>query len=668
MMRKPTHSMLASALALSLFSAHAYPSTDPMQNACQYPSAQQTNDLRLYQIMVESFVDGDSKANYGEGYGTSHHNGDLQGIINSLDYIQSLGVNAIWLTPIFASLPIEGQSHWDDKLDATGYFASDYFKIDPKFGTLEQAKTLVNEAHKRGLYVFFDGVFGHHKSNIVPSPTGLTPKGADNPVEYPASLPFYQQVASYWIRELKIDGWRLDQAYQVPPKDWIELKKAVQQASQSVQYTDHKGEKVHPLGYMVAEIWNNQNYITEHGYGSNEEPVLCSAFDFPMRYRLVETFAVNENSIGGKGGDWLAQGMDLQSLYPKHARPNLMLGNHDLVRFGDLLQRGYLAQPKDESYWQRHLAAISFMAAYTGPITLYYGDEIGDEVADFSDKVPNDICASQGWCDDHVARSSAKIDGVTADLTQQQTNLKQHVSQLMALRAANPVLSQGERVSVLANQDVYIDHKSYQGNNMLFMVSTSDKPQTFSLNTQQVGSSGALADMLTGADTTPNQGQYLFTLAPFEAKFLSIKTPTTLVVNKAQVSLSGDGFMAQCDNPTLEERGPIDKPLYVVGDFTDSGWKHVASRQFSYKGQGVYQAVVDEQAGSYRMQYASQDWKPQFTSASLEVSAGKVSQLKYGGYGKDTAALIPESGKYVWSLQFSDSGSPEKIMLSKCSE
>lgn len=70
--------------------------------------------------------------------------------------------------------------------------------------------------------------------------------------------------------------------------------------------------------------------------------------------------------------------------------------------------------------------------------------------------------------------------------------------------------------------------------------------------------------------------------------------------------------------------------------------------------------------GSYRMQYASKDWKPQFTSATLEVSAGMANQLKYGGYGKDTAALIPESGKYVWSLQFSESGNPEKIMLSKC--
>ncbi len=408
-MIKPTYSLLTTGvLSLSLFASQAQSSPAIPSDACQFPSAAQTNELRTYQIMVESFVDGDNKANYGDGYGTSHHNGDLQGIINSLDYIQSLGVNAIWLTPIFASTPIEGQSHWDDKLDATGYFASDYFKIDPKFGTLEQAKSLVEEAHKRGLYVFFDGVFGHHKSNIVPSPSGLTPHGPNNPVSYPQSLPFYQEVASYWIKELKIDGWRLDQAYQVPTQDWIKLKNTVQQASKSVMYKNQQGQQVHPLGYMVAEIWNNQNYITEHGYGSKEHPVLCSAFDFPMRYRLVETFAVNENGIGERGGDWLAQGMDLHSLYPKHARPNLMLGNHDLVRFGDLLQRGYIAQPKDESYWQRHLAAISFMTAYTGPITLYYGDEIGDEVAHFSDKVPNDICAAQGWCDDHVARSSAK--------------------------------------------------------------------------------------------------------------------------------------------------------------------------------------------------------------------------------------------------------------------
>ncbi|MFH0264825.1 alpha-amylase family glycosyl hydrolase [Vibrio rumoiensis] len=665
-MIKPAYPIIASILGFSLLCAPSHSNPSPYSVECHIPSEQQTNNLRIYQIMVESFVDGDPKANYDNGYGTSHHRGDLQGIIDSLDYIQSLNVNAIWLTPIFTSLPIDGQSQWDDKLDATGYFTSNYFQIDPKFGTLEQAKTLVDEAHRRGLYIFFDGVFGHHKTNIIPSPKGRLPQGNSNPVDYPASLPFYQEVASYWIEQLKIDGWRLDQAYQVPTQDWIELRKTVLQASKNVEYINQHGESVHPLGYMVAEIWNNENFISEHGYGSNENPALCSAFDFPMRYRLVETFAVNENGNGGKGGDWLAQGMDLQTLYPNHARPNLMLGNHDLVRFGDLLQRGYIAQPKDESYWQRHLAAFSFMTAYTGPITLYYGDEIADEVSNFSDKVPSDICAAQGWCDDHVSRSSAKIDGVTTALNDKQRKLKHQVSELMQLRAQNPILSQGERVSVLANHDVYIDHKRYQNQSMVFMVSTSDKPQTLHLAAQQIGSTGQLVDMLTKEKFTINDKNYDITLTPFEAKFLSIKQPGKLVTAKPALQLTGNGFMAQCNNPSLQESGPIDKPLYVVGDFSDSGWQHVANRQFEYKGRGVYQVVVDEQAGSYRMQYASKDWNPQFTAAELEVQSGQTSNLKYGGYGKDTAALLPISGKYVWSLQFSKAGSPEKLMLSKC--
>ena len=60
-------------------------------------------DLRMYQVMVESFVDGDPTRNYNAGYGTSHHKGDIRGIINSLDYIKSLGMNAIWMTPVFDS-------------------------------------------------------------------------------------------------------------------------------------------------------------------------------------------------------------------------------------------------------------------------------------------------------------------------------------------------------------------------------------------------------------------------------------------------------------------------------------------------------------------------------------------------------------------------------------
>ena len=640
--------------------------------ACSASTQAQADDLRIYQIMVESFVDGDKTVGHGTGYGTSHHQGDLQGIIDSLDYIKSLGMNAIWMTPIFYSKPVAGQAHWDDRLDATGYFATDYFTIDPRFGTLEQAKELVEKAHAKGLYVFFDGVFGHHKkSGAQPSPSGLLPVGNSNPVSYPQSLPFYQEVASYWIKELKIDGWRLDQAYQVPTDAWIDIRKAVDEASQSVTYHNHKGETVNPLGYMVAEIWREENTIAQTGYGSDEAPALCSAFDFPMRYRLVETFAVNENGMGGKGGQWLDEGMTLHSLYPSHAKPNLMLGNHDILRFGDLLQRGGIANPEVSDYWLRHQAALSFMAAYSGPVTLYYGDEIGDETPNFSSKKPNDSCAVQGLCDDHSGRTSANVDGVTTKLNKQQRELKDYVTALMALRDKHPALSKGDRINIRAEQEVYIDHKQSDDDALLYMVSTDSAFQMVTLTTAEAGSQGRLVDLLTGELFFPKNGEYTIRMKGFEARFLRIAKPLAdgpKVSKQSDNSVTGEGFLAQCDNPTVSEAGPIEGTLFVVGSFPDSSWMHKPARAFKYKGDGVYQAVTKERKGSYRFQYATASWSPQYTAVDLSQKPGQPVAAKNGGYGTDTSVMIPEAGRYVWSLTFKDTGEIDQAMVSRCAE
>ncbi|MCK5667312.1 MAG: hypothetical protein KAI17_27685, partial [Thiotrichaceae bacterium] len=81
--------------------------------ACNQGDAKTLCNLRIYQVMVESFIDGDSAHDYNSGYGTSHHKGDLQGIIDSLDYIQALGMNAIWMTPIFNTIERPLQSVWE---------------------------------------------------------------------------------------------------------------------------------------------------------------------------------------------------------------------------------------------------------------------------------------------------------------------------------------------------------------------------------------------------------------------------------------------------------------------------------------------------------------------------------------------------------------------------
>lgn len=153
------------------------------------------NRLRIYQVMVEAFADGDEARGYGSGWGPSHHRGDLRGIIEALPYIADLGANAIWLTPIFDS---DRHAESEDRLDATGYYARDYFRIDPEFGTLEDARVLVDRAHELELYVFLDGVFGHHKGDVPRSPQGRAPVGSSGAVEYPASLEFYSEVATLW--------------------------------------------------------------------------------------------------------------------------------------------------------------------------------------------------------------------------------------------------------------------------------------------------------------------------------------------------------------------------------------------------------------------------------------------------------------------------------------
>ena len=96
-------------------------------------------DKVIYQIYVKSFSDSN-----GDGLG------DLRGIIGKLDYLQSLGVDYLWLTPFFRS-----------PMNDNGYDVADYLAVDPVFGSMEDVETLIAEAGRRGLALMFDMVFNH---------------------------------------------------------------------------------------------------------------------------------------------------------------------------------------------------------------------------------------------------------------------------------------------------------------------------------------------------------------------------------------------------------------------------------------------------------------------------------------------------------------------------
>lgn len=459
------------------------------------------NELRIYQVMVASFQDGDPSRGYTKMWGPSNalKGGDLQGIINALDYIKELGCNALWMTPIFQS------SGFDEKLEATGYFATDYFNIDNHFGTNEKFAELVTKCHERGISVILDGVFGHNGASqggtmqASPKRTGIKKSGitpsTSNPVDYAGnsnSLKYYSDVARYWITEYKIDGWRLDQCYQVGLGDksstdntgagghnyWYDIRKVVEEAAAS---NGTRGSDWGTLGYMVGEHWNgDQSRIqagsvargTASGYGLN------SCFDFPAYYQFVQGFAQEYGNPSKSTGN-ITKG--LSYLYKSYTEkgyscqdddgsydpyyPNFMLSNHDLYRIGDVIKNKWNCAYDSSEYIGRNKVLLAAQCAYSGPITIYYGDEIGDHSVDLN-----------GWGGDNVARSSGKITGFDS----REQAIHDWTQKCLSVRASHEALWKGTNTQIKGESDFYVARKTGGGETIYIAFNYSSSPKTFS--------------------------------------------------------------------------------------------------------------------------------------------------------------------------------------------
>ncbi|KAH0790830.1 Alpha amylase, catalytic domain containing protein [Histomonas meleagridis] len=462
------------------------------------------NSLTIYQIMVSSFQ-GDGSSCYCTGYGPSSHRGNLKGIINALDYIKGLNVNAIWLTPVFDSTGGTGGS----LLQSTGYFATDYFNVDPKFGSNDDLRNLIRGCHDRGMYIFLDGVFGHHGGNVKGSPSGKYPQGGSNPVSYPGSLDFYKEVATYWIREYEIDGWRLDQCYQVYQNGhnyWHEIREAVQSVCNERK---SQGKQWGTLGYMVGEHWSGASEIQSQTYSQDG---LKSAFDFPSRYNLVQVIAQEESGAGGYGVGTLTNVFKTPSEkgYSSDVYPNLFITNHDVWRFGNLIRNKYGYDRSNPSYWKRYKIALGCLAAYTGPITIYYGDEVGD-IAD---------CWQSYGCGGNTAGDNvARTDGHISGFNNNEQDLHDYTAKIMSIRQNYPAMWRGSNsVSTKDGALINVKWDSQTQTKIVFVVNTGTSPTTVYVNCG--GSS--FKDLISGQQYSGNGGFNLncdaLTCYIFEAK------------------------------------------------------------------------------------------------------------------------------------------------------
>lgn len=445
------------------------------------------NSLRIYQIMVSSFQNGDNSIGYTKSWGTSEENsGDLQGIINSLDYIKSLDVNAIWLTPIFDSKGANTSQDADsnERLDSTGYYTKDYFKIDPNFGSEETFVKLVEECHKRDIYVILDGVFGHWGDEIAPSPTNKLPKrqfGKFSGASYPESLEFFKEVATYWIKKYKIDGWRLDQCYQVGARGegikdrhnyWYDLRLAVEEACKE---NAKNGEKWGTLGYLVGECWKNtakeiQDLSVEKGTAPDYG--LYSCFDFPARNYLVKSLSSTEKSAGNLV-DYVLKDSEKKGYKCSDGYiPNLFLTNHDVERLGTLLAIQDKEQnpngKKSNIYYKKHKLAMSILAAYSGPITFYYGDEWGAFLE--PEKIGKYPCYK-----DNSARTPGKISGFSIF----ERSTINYASKLMQIRKEHEALWNGTNETLAREEKYYVGKKVGKNEEIIYILNFGDSDVSY---------------------------------------------------------------------------------------------------------------------------------------------------------------------------------------------
>lgn len=436
------------------------------------------DSLIIYQVMVSTYADGDSNIGYTDGWGphydsskgeteTQFYSGDLQGIINNIPKISEMGFNAIWMTPIFDSQHTEQYDTVGYCLQhsSTGYFASDYFNIDPHFGGNEKFKELVKKAHENKLYVILDGVFGHWKMEecdgvVAESPNGKKPKvifGTDDYYNdknndgklpnYPQAdwsqqetIDFYQEVAKYWIENYDIDGWRLDVANEISiggsPEN-NKVKYILDAVKEATEKNKAAGKEWGTLGYIVGEIWEGSLETMPKWYGEKEEDSIYSYFDFPNYYVLIENAI--ENTDGGVKHEqnYLKQIYNnLNNVYPKWAHPNFFLSNHDLVRLGNLIKQHSNFDIDENDYYFKHLSFQLFQMLLPTPITVYYGEEVADLFECLTQKYGDQNPTQCGAYRDNAARNNPTPEN---QLDAKQKKHRQYISNLLKERRRNPI-------------------------------------------------------------------------------------------------------------------------------------------------------------------------------------------------------------------------------------
>ena len=330
----------------------------------------------VYFMMTDRFFDGNESNNKASGadtYGKNpglYHGGDFAGVTAKLDYLQDLGVNTIWLTPIvknIAGVTVTDEGSEDVPYNAAyhGYWASDFTKLNPTMGTTEEFKTMISEAHKRGMRIMVDIVVNHagygtestfadmlrdksvSEGDIKSWQSGL-PDFATEKAEVRAKLVEWQ---TSWMKDYGVDYFRVDTVKHVDSTTWAALKNST--------------TEVNPSFKMIGEYYGA-------GYASNGSTLGSGQMDADLDFDFNDqaTSFVSGN-ISSVEKFLSARNSALNNAY----MTGQFLSSHDEDGFKASLINGK-GYTEDEATSAALVAATLQLTAKGIPV-IYYGEEVG---------------------------------------------------------------------------------------------------------------------------------------------------------------------------------------------------------------------------------------------------------------------------------------------------
>ena len=436
----------------------------------------------IYLIMPDRFANGDTTNDstddtddkYARNELFGRHGGDIQGIIDHLDYISDLGATAIWCTPLLEDNQPAHSYH--------GYACTDYYHIDSRFGTNDLFKEYVNKAHEKDLKIIMDivpnhagsahwwmedtpfadwyHVFDTYTGSNIAFSTNMDPNASkkdlyiqesgwfdrsmvDMNLDNPYVLRYFQQWAIWWVEWSGLDGFRVD-TYPYNEKDPMsEWCAAVMNE--------------YPNFNIVGECWTASIPQLAYWQGGN-----ANKDGFNSNLKSVMDFPLHDALRAGLNEDWGGWGQGMVRVYDilshdflYHDLSNMMIfpGNHDTDRLGDALRKNPA----------RVKIAMAMMATMRGYPQIFAGDELmftscdlsmghGGLRVDFPGGWPGDemdLFSAEGR-----AKATKNTDGLTVPKGQA-ADLFNYVSHLFQWRKTKEVIHNGKTMHFITRDNTY---------------------------------------------------------------------------------------------------------------------------------------------------------------------------------------------------------------------